>query len=69
MSALNLVWRELIGLFVDDRSFALVILVVVAAAAVVAYLLPGETIFAGAVLLVGCFAALIESVVRTKARN
>ncbi len=43
MKTLALVWRELIGLFVDDRSFALVLLAIVALAAAVGYFPAGKS--------------------------
>jgi hypothetical protein len=60
MSALRSMVRELLGLFVDDGSLALAIVAVVAAAALAA----NEPTIAGAILVVGCLAVLVENVLR-----
>ncbi len=64
MKTLKAIWRELFGLFIDDQSFALVILSVAALAAVAGLILPEGEIVAGAVLTFGSFAALTYSVLR-----
>lgn len=62
MSALIAFGRQLAGLFVDDGSLALAILGVIAAAAVLAALLPDYPLVAGAILLFGCLGVLITNV-------
>jgi len=62
MSGLLGLLREIAGLFVDDGRLALAILGVVLAAAIVSATMPGTPIAAGAVLLVGCLAALLVNV-------
>ena len=64
MSALINLFRELIGLFVDDGALALAILTVVALAALTIFLLPSQSLAAGAILLLGCLGVLFVNVVR-----
>jgi hypothetical protein len=61
--------RELVGLFVDDGSLALHLVVVVAAAGVCSALLPGYPLAAGAILLLGSLAALLANVARASRRR
>ncbi len=63
MTAVISLLRELAGLFVDDGRLALSVLAVVALAAIVSRV-PGASLAAGGVLLVGCLAALIVNVVK-----
>ncbi len=63
MTALATVLRALARLFVDDGSLAAAIAAVIALAAGVAALAPGQPIFAGLVLLGGCLAVLLGNVV------
>jgi len=51
--------KELAGLFVDDGSLALAIVVVIILAAIFAALMPGTPLLAGAVLLFGCLGVLL----------
>ena len=64
MNMLIAVLRELIGLFVDDGSLALMILVVVMLAGILATLMPDFQLAAGAVLLFGCLGVLLANVAR-----
>jgi hypothetical protein len=64
MNAVVSVLRELAGLFVDDGSLALAILVVVAVAGSFSTLLPGIPLAAGAILLFGCLGVLLANVAR-----
>jgi uncharacterized membrane protein YdjX (TVP38/TMEM64 family) len=57
------VLRELVGLFVDDGALALAVVAIVVLAALVAALMPGLSLSAGAVLLFGCLGALLLNVV------
>ena len=68
MNASGAVFRELIGLFVDDRGLALGILAVVALAGAVRALMPEATPEAGAVLLFGCLGLLIVNATRAAQR-
>jgi hypothetical protein len=62
MNALAAALRELIGLFVDDGSFALAIVAVIVLAGICATLMPGAPLAAGAILLFGCLGVLLASV-------
>jgi hypothetical protein len=57
------VFRELLGLFVDDGKLALKILGVVILAAISATLVPDIPLAAGAILLFGCLGILLEDVI------
>jgi hypothetical protein len=69
MSALRAVFRELLGLFVDDGALALEILAVVMLAAISVALIPDAPLAAGAVLLLGCLGVLSASVARAARRR
>jgi hypothetical protein len=62
MNMLIAVLRELIGLFVDDGSLALMILAVVTLAGILATLMPDLRLAAGAILLFGCLGVLVANV-------
>jgi len=64
MNVLIAVLRELIGLFVDDGSLALMILAVVMLAGILATLMPDLNLVAGAVLLFGCLGVFLANVAR-----
>jgi hypothetical protein len=66
MKMLNTIFRELIGLFVDDGLLAVEIVVVVAIAAFVSYQFPEKSLVTGAILIFGCLAALFANVQRAK---
>ena len=68
MNVLIAVLRELIGLFVDDGSLALMILAVVMLAGILAALLPDLHLAAGAILLFGCLGVLVANVARAARR-
>jgi hypothetical protein len=68
MNVLIAVLRELIGLFVDDGSLALMILAVVILAGVFVTLAPDLQLAAGAVLLFGCLGVLVANVARASGR-
>jgi hypothetical protein len=67
MTAIMSLLRELAGLFVDDGRLALSVLAVVALAAILS-LVPGASLAAGAVLVLGCLGALIANVVKAARR-
>jgi hypothetical protein len=69
MNVLIAVVRELIGLFVDDGSLALMILAVVMLAGVLATVTPDLHLVAGAVLLFGCLGVLVANVARAAHRS
>jgi hypothetical protein len=68
MSTLKAVFREIFGLFVDDRGLALAILAVVAFVAALVGQMPERHLEAGAVLLFGCIGALVANVLRATHR-
>ena len=68
MNMLIAVLRELIGLFVDDGSLALMILAVVMLAGILATLMPDFQLAAGALLLFGCLGVLLANVARAARR-
>jgi hypothetical protein len=53
----------LLGLFVEDGSFALQIVAVVVLAGLSAILIPGVPLATGAILLFGCLGVLMANVV------
>jgi uncharacterized membrane protein YhaH (DUF805 family) len=61
MSMPGAVFRELLGLFVDDGSLALAILAVVMLAAISVALIPDVPLMAGAILLFGCLGVLLAN--------
>jgi hypothetical protein len=65
MMTLAAICRELIGLFVDDGSLALAILMVVVLAGISASLMPDIPLAGGVVLLLGCLGVLLVNVSRT----
>ena len=56
--------RTLVELFVDDGSLAIAILVIVLVSGVFSILTPDMPLVAGAVLLIGCLAALFANVMK-----
>ena len=68
MNVLIGVLRELIGLFVDDGSLALMILAVVILAGIFVTLAPDLQLAAGAVILFGCLGVLVANVARAAGR-
>ena len=69
MNMVAAVFRELIGLFVDDGSFALEIVAVVILAAIAAALVPNVPLLAGGILVLGCLGVLSASVARAARRR
>jgi hypothetical protein len=69
MNTLRLILKEFIGMFIDDGSLALLMLVLIAlvAAAVEFFALP--PLLGGVVLLIGCIAILADSVWRAAGRR
>ncbi len=62
MRVLELILREVIGLFVDDGMLAGAIVTLVAVSSIVAHVVPGIT--AGIVLLASALFALVASLLR-----
>lgn len=65
MNILRALLDELIGMFVDDGSLAIAILVVVAVAGWVSVHFANASAAVAVILSLGCAAALIENVVRS----
>jgi hypothetical protein len=63
---LSTIFRELIGLFIDDGLLAVEIVVIVAIAAFVSYEFPEKSLVTGAILIFGCLATLFANVQRAK---
>jgi hypothetical protein len=68
MTVLATAFRMLIGLFVDDGSLALAVIVIVLLSWISAILVPGFPLAAGAVLLVGCVGVLFANVMKAAQR-
>jgi hypothetical protein len=64
MTTLANLFRELVGLFVDDGALALAILGIVLLASILATLVPSAPLASGAVLLLGCLGVLFANVMR-----
>ena len=69
MKLIRLVLKELVGMFVDDGSLALLALVLIAAITVAVKLLALPPLIGGLLLLVGCLAILLHSVRRAARRT
>jgi hypothetical protein len=68
---IRLVFKELVGMFVDDGNLALLALILIALITAAVKLLALPPLIGGLLLLVGCLAILVESVrraARDKAR-
>jgi Na+/H+ antiporter NhaD/arsenite permease-like protein len=56
--------QALVGLFVDDGSLAVAILVIVLISGILSILMPDMPLVAGAMLLIGCLAVLFANVMK-----
>jgi Na+/H+ antiporter NhaD/arsenite permease-like protein len=61
-------FRMVVGLFVDDGSLALAIIVIVLLSSIVSNLMPNMPFAAGAVLLVGSLGVLFANVMKAAQR-
>jgi len=68
MTMLVTAFRMLVGLFVDDDSLALAIIVIVLLSSIFATLMPDLPLAAGAVLLVGSLGVLFANVMKAAQR-
>ncbi len=68
MSTLYLIVRELIGLFIDDGSLAVAIIVVVILDAMFAGV-DAPVLVTGGVLFFGCLIAVLENIFRTTRKD
>lgn len=64
MNLLRLIFRELVGLFVDDEKLALSILAVVGACWLLVHAVHGSAFSTGLLLVSGCVGVLIASVLQ-----
>ncbi len=64
MNILLAIYKETVGLFIDDGALALLSLILVAAVAVLVELASLPALLGGLALLVGCLAILADSVWR-----
>ena len=64
MTMLVIAFRMLVGLFVDDGSLAVAILVIVLVSGILSILMPDMPLVAGAMLLIGCLAVLFANVMK-----
>lgn len=64
MNLLQTIWDETLGMFVDDGALALQAVILIAAVAGAVKLLGLSPLLGGALLLVGCLAALALSLLR-----
>ncbi|TIT76457.1 MAG: hypothetical protein E5W57_18910 [Mesorhizobium sp.] len=69
MRIIRLVLKELIGMFVDDGSLALLSLLLIALVAGAVKLLALPPLAGGVLILVGCLAILLESTRRAARRG
>ena len=56
--------QTLVGLFVDDGSLAIAILMIVLVSGIFSILMPDMPLVAGAMLLIGCLAVLFANVMK-----
>lgn len=68
MTTLATTFRMLAGLFVDDGSLALAIIVIVLLSGIIATQVPDLPLAAGVVLLVGCLGVLLANVMKAAPR-
>jgi len=69
MNLVRLVLKELVGMFVDDGSLALLALILIVVITGAVKLLALPPLIGGLLLLVGCLAILLESTRRTARRR
>lgn len=65
MNTLKALLDEVLGMFVDDGSLAIAIMVIVAVAAWISISFENTSTVVGTILYLGCLVALVENVVRT----
>ncbi|MGC2409267.1 MAG: hypothetical protein WA441_04550 [Methyloceanibacter sp.] len=61
---LSTAFQMLVGLFVDDGSLALAIIMIIVLSWIVGIMIPGVPLATGAVLLVGCLGVLFANVMK-----
>ncbi|HEY0124436.1 MAG TPA: hypothetical protein VGC14_22265 [Rhizobium sp.] len=68
MSVIRTALSELIGMFIDDGSLAILCLILIASIAAAVELLALPPLIGGLLLLVGCLVILVHSVLRAVRR-
>jgi hypothetical protein len=68
MTMLATLFQMLVGLFIDDGSLALAIIIIVALSWIFATLIPDMPLAPGAILLAGCLGALFANVLKAAER-
>ncbi len=69
MNVLILIFKEIVGMFIDDEFLAIAVLIVVAVAAALAYGAQMSSTAVGATLFAGCVAVLVGSVWRARRKS
>lgn len=69
MNVVRMVWKSLIGLFIDDEFLAIAIVLVVAVTSGLILLIEVPPLVGGGFLLLGCVAALALGIRRTIIRS
>jgi len=68
MTVVRLVLNELVGMFVDDGSLALLALILIALVTAAVKLLALPPLIGGLLLLIGCLAILLDSARRARGK-
>jgi hypothetical protein len=69
MKVLQLIVKEIVGMFIDDGSLALLAVILIAAVSAAVKLTALPPLLGGVALLVGCLVILLESVRRAARRH
>jgi hypothetical protein len=64
MKVVYLIVKEIVGMFIDDGSLALLAVILIAAVSAAVKLTAMPPLLGGVLLLIGCLAILVESVRR-----
>lgn len=67
MNVVRIALKELVGMFIDDGSLALLALILIAGVTAAVKLLALPPLLGGILLLIGCLAILVRSVLRAAA--
>ncbi|MGH7091395.1 MAG: hypothetical protein ACREFQ_21095 [Stellaceae bacterium] len=66
MTPLKAILRELAGLFVEDGTFALQVVAIIAGAALSAWFAPGVPLLSGSILLAGSLGVVVANAARAR---
>jgi hypothetical protein len=69
MNVVRIVLKELVDMFIDDGSLALLALILIAGVTAAVKLLALPPLLGGIALLIGCLAILVQSVRRAASRR